>query len=244
MRLRWRNIATILGLLACLTLLPVPGHAQWKKILGELTKKSDSGLSDEKIGRGLKEALRIGTRNATRETGRRDGFLGNDIIRIPLPPKLRKMDKALRTIGQGDKIDEFVVSLNRAAERAAPAAREIFWDAILSMTFSDVKKIFKGGDTAATDFFRDKTTGHLSEAFLPIVQEATEAVGVTRQYKQLSGTANSIPFVKIKLVDIDEYVVEKALDGLFYVLGEEEKKIRKNPAARVTDLLKEVFGRK
>lgn len=234
----------VLSIAIAVMLLATPAQAQWKKILGELTKKSDSGLSDEKIGRGLKEALRIGTRNATRQTGRRDGFLGNDIIRIPLPPKLRKMDKTLRAVGQGDKIDEFVVSLNRAAERAAPAAREIFWNAILNMTFSDVKKIFKGGDTAATDFFREKTSGHLSEAFLPIVQEATDAVGVTQQYKQLSGTANSIPFVRVKLVDIDEYVVEKALDGLFYVLGEEEKKIRKNPAARVTDLLKEVFGRK
>ena len=224
--------------------LALPAEAQWKKILGKLAKKENpAALSNEKIASGLKEALRVGTENTVKETGREDGFLGNEIIRLPLPENIRKLEKTLRAVGQGKRLDEFVVSLNRAAERAAPAAKEIFWDAILQMTFSDVQKIFKGGDTAATDFFREKTGPRLMEAFLPVVKEATAEVGVTREYKKLTDAARSVPFMRVELTDIDEYVVGKALDGLFYVLGEEEKKIRKNPAARVTNLLKEVFGK-
>lgn len=235
------HIVTVVVLLCTLAL---PAEAQWKKILGKITSKENpAALSNEKIASGLKEALRVGTENTVKETGREDGFLGNGIIRLPLPENIRKLEKTLRAVGQGKRVDEFVVSLNRAAERAAPAAKEIFWEAILQMTFSDVQKIFKGGDTAATDFFREKTGPRLSEAFLPVVQEATEEVGVTREYKKLTDAARSVPFVRVEMTDIDEYVVGKALDGLFYVLGEEEKKIRKNPAARVTNLLKEVFGK-
>ncbi len=133
--------------------------------------------------------------------------------------------------------------MNRAAEQAAPHAKKIFWDAIGEMTFDDARKILNGDDTAATEFFRIKTTDRLAAAFRPMVDRAMNEVGVTRQYKALVAQSQAIPFVKSEALDIDQYVLTKALDGLFYVLGEEERKIRRNPTARVTDLLKEVFAR-
>jgi len=140
-------------------------------------------------------------------------------------------------------VDEFILSMNRAAEQAAPHAKKIFWDAIGEMTFDDARKILNGDDTAATEFFRIKTTDRLAAAFRPMVDRAMNEVGVTRQYKALVAQSQAIPFVKSEALDIDQYVLTKALDGLFYVLGEEERKIRRNPTARVTDLLKEVFAR-
>ena len=191
----------------------------------------------------MKEALQVGTENAVRSTGRLDGYFGNPKIKIPMPEKLQTMEKGLRAVGQGDQVDEFVLSMNRAAERAAPEAKAIFWDAIREMSFRDAEKILNGSDTAATEYFRRKTTERLATAFRPIVSDAMNQVGVTRQYKELVGRARSIPFLKTEDLDIDDYVVRKGLDGLFYVLGEEERKIRREPAARVTDLLKDVFGR-
>ena len=149
----------------------------------------------------------------------------------------------MRAVGYGPQVDEFILSMNRAAERAAPSAKKIFWDAIGEMSFDDARKILSGGDTAATEYFKTKTTDKLSTAFRPVVEKATNEVGVTRQYKDLVGRAQAIPFLKIESLDVDNYVVGKSLDGLFHVLGEEEHKIRTNPAARVTDLLKEVFGK-
>jgi hypothetical protein len=133
--------------------------------------------------------------------------------------------------------------MNRAAERAAPGAKKIFWDAIGEMTFDDARKILAGSNTAATEYFKTKTTDKLTVAFKPIVNQATNEVGVTRQYKDLAGKFQTLPFMKSESFDLDQYVVTKGLDGLFYMVGEEEKKIRTNPAARVTDLLREVFGK-
>jgi hypothetical protein len=160
-----------------------------------------------------------------------------------MPEKLQTLEKGLRLVGYGPQVDEFVLSMNRAAERAAPAAKQIFWDAIGEMTFDDARKILTGGDTAATQYFKGKTTDRLTSAFRPVVDQAMNEVGVTRQYKELVGRYQAIPFAKSESLDIDHYVVTKALDGLFYVVGEEERKIRTNPAARVTDLLKEVFAK-
>ena len=202
------------------------------------------GLSDAKIASGLKEALKVGTENTVNLTGKMDGYLKNEAIKILMPEKLRTLETGLRAVGYGPKLDEFVLSMNRAAERAAPAAKQIFWDAIGAMTFDDAQKILKGSDTAATQYFRDKTSDKLTAAFRPTVEQATNEVGVTRQYKDLVGRYQAIPFAKSESLDVDHYVVTKALDGLFHVLGEEEKKIRTNPTARVTDLLKEVFGQK
>ncbi len=202
-----------------------------------------SGLSDAKIGSGLKEALHIGTENAVNLTGKTDGYFLNQAIKILMPEKLRTFEKGLRAVGYGPKVDEFVLSMNRAAEKAAPFAKQIFWDAIGEMTFEDVRKILSGNDTAATDYFKGKTTDKLTAVFKPIVDKSMNEVGVTRQYNELVGRYESIPFVKKESFDLDHYVVTKALDGLFHMVGEEEKKIRKNPAARTTELLKEVFGK-
>ena len=204
---------------------------------------ASQSASDAKTGSGLKEALRIGTENAVNLTGKTDGYFGNPAIKIPMPDKLRTVERAMRAIGMGARVDEFVLSLNRAAERAAPAAKQIFWGAITEMTFDDARKLLGGDDTAATEYFKAKTSDKLAAAFRPEVETAMNEAGATKKYKEMVGRYQSIPFVKNVTVDIDEYVVGKALDGLFHVLGEEEKKIRTNPAARVTDILKEVFGK-
>jgi len=232
---------TISLVLTATLLFAVPTGAQLEQAIKKLGGRDE--LSQEKIASGLKEALQVGTENAVRSTGRLDGYFGNPKIKIPMPEKLQTMEKGLRALGQGDQVDEFVLSMNRAAERAAPEAKAIFWDAIREMSFRDAEKILNGSDTAATDYFRRKTTERLAAAFRPIVSDAMNQVGVTRQYKELVGRAQSIPFLKTEDLDLDDYVVRRALDGLFYVLGEEERKIRREPAARVTDLLKDVFGR-
>jgi len=221
-----------------------PASAQLDKIMKGLGVGEKSGLSDVKIGSGLKEALQVGTENAVGLTGKTDGYFLNQVIKILMPEKLKTFEKGLRTVGYGPQVDEFVLSMNRAAEKAAPAAKQIFWDAIGEMTFDDARKILSGGDTSATEYFKGKTTNKLTTAFKPVVNKSMNEVGVTRQYKELVGRYESIPFVKKESFDIDQYVVTKALDGLFHMVGEEEKKIRKNPTARTTDLLKEVFGSK
>jgi len=231
-------------LILAMLLNPVVGLAQW----GDLIKKGlgvggKSGLSEAKIGNGLKEALKVATQNTVNLTGQKDGYFANQAIKILMPKKLGRLEKPLRMVGYGPQVDEFVLSMNRAAERAAPSAKKIFGDAVAQMTFDDAKKVLNGGDTAATDYFKDKTTDKLTAAFRPVVEKSMNEVGVTRKYKEMVGRYEAIPFSKDIAFDPDQYVVEKAMDGLFYVLGQEEKTIRSNPAARVNDLLKEVFGK-
>jgi hypothetical protein len=202
-----------------------------------------SALSDSKVASGLKEALRIGAENAVKVTGKTDGYFGNEAIKILMPSNLRSLEKGLRAIGAGPKIDEFILSMNRSAEAAAPQARKIFGDAIMAMSFEDAREILSGGDTAATDYFKGKTTDQLTAAFQPIVEKTMAQNGVTQQYKALTDQFQSIPFAKSQTFDINKYVVTKALDGLFYELAEQERQIRKDPAARTTALLKDVFGK-
>lgn len=228
---------------AALLLFAMPSFGQADQLSKQLRLGSQSGLSDSKIASGLTEALKVGATNAVKLTGRRDGYFGNEAIKILLPKNLRSLERGLRAIGYGPKVDDFVLSMNRSAEAAAPAAKPIFIDAILAMTFDDARKILSGGDTAATDYFKEKTTPRLTQAFRPVVEKTMDQNSVTKQYKQLVGQAQTIPFVKSQNLDITDYVVREALDGLFYMLGQEEAKIRKNPAARTTDLLKQVFGR-
>jgi hypothetical protein len=234
-------------LFTALVFVATPASAQLDQImkgLGGLGIGQPSQLTDVKIGSGLKEALKVGTENAVGFTGKLDGYFLNQAIKVLMPEKLRTMEQGLRAVGYGPQVDEFVLSMNRAAERAAPAAKQIFWDAIGEMTIDDARKILGGGDTAATDYFKGKTGSKLTEAFRPTVEKAMNEVGVTRQYKELVGRFQAIPFMKSDALDIDSYVVGKSTDGLFFVVAQEEKKIRTNPAARTTDLLKEVFGRK
>ncbi len=198
---------------------------------------------------GLKEALVTSTVDAVHLTGRTDGYFGNSAIKILLPQKLRFLDTGLRTVGYGPKIDQFVLSMNRAAETAAPKAEPIFKQAIMSMTFSDAQGIVSGGKHSATDYFKRKTSGELTAAFTPIVKSTMAQYAVTKQYDDLMGKYQSGPLAMGGLLggasqkfDITSYVVQKSLDGLFFVVGQEEEKIRTNPAAQVTPLLKQVFG--
>jgi hypothetical protein len=236
---------TRLGAAAFFFLLMVsPASAQFDKMLKGLGSLSSSGggMSDAKIGSGLQEALKVGTENAVTQTGATDGFLMNKAIKILMPKSLQTIEKPLRLVGYGPQIDEFVVGMNRAAEKAVPFAKQIFWDAIGAMTFDDASKILNGNDTAATEYFKSKTSKKLQTAFLPSVKDVMDQVGVSRQYNELIGKYKDVPFSKNITFDVNQYVTEKSTDGLFFVVGQEEKKIRTNPAARATDLLKEVFG--
>ncbi len=237
-------LVRIFIVMTVILLTAFPASAQLDKIFKSLGGGEKSGLSDVKIGSGLKEALKIGTENAVNLTGNTDGYFLNQVIKILMPEKLKTFEKGLRAVGYGQQIDEFVLSMNRSAEKASPFAKQIFWDAIGEMSFDDARKILSGGDTSATEYFKGKTTNKLTDIFKPIVSNSMSEVGVTRQYKDLVGRYESIPFVKKESFDLDQYVVTKALDGLFHMVGDEEKKIRKNPTARTTDLLKEVFGSK
>lgn len=205
---------------------------------------SGAGLGDARIAEGLKEALRVGTENAVGLTGRVDGYFANQAIKILMPERLKSLEQGLRLIGQGERVDELVLGMNRAAERAAPAARGIFVDAIGEMSIDDARKVLSGPDTAATDYFKGKTTPRLTAAFQPVVERSMNEVGVARQYKDLLAQAQAIPFFRTEDYDLNRYVVGKSLDGLFHVVGEEERKIRTNPTARTTELLREVFARR
>ena len=235
----------LLGVVMVLVASAACTQADRDRLLKELPQTSSSGgaIGDVKIGQALKEALQVGTEQAVKLTGRPDGYYRNQAIKILLPENLKAVESGLRTVGFGAQVDALVVGMNRAAERAAPAAKTIFWDAIGDMTIDDARRILNGADTAATEYFRDKTTRSLTAAFRPVVERSMNEVGVTRQYKQVLAQAQALPFLNTEDYDIDRYVVGKALTGLFHVVGEEERKIRKDPAARVTDLLREVFGR-
>jgi hypothetical protein len=203
-----------------------------------------SGPGNDQIVAGLKEALSIGTGNAVAATSKTDGYFGNRAIKILMPDSIRKVADVLGKVGYQKEVDDFVLSMNRAAEKAAPQAKAIFIGAIRQMTVEDARKILGGGDTAATEYFKAKTSGKLYESFRPIVSSSMNEAGTTRSYKEMMGKYTALPFAGAESLDLDRYVTNKALDGLFYLVGQEEIKIRKDPAARVTDLLKSVFGGK
>lgn len=210
-------------------------------LIKEVGTGGGQGLDDGTVTSGLKEALSIGTENAVKDVSRVDGYFGNQFIKILMPEKIRRVSDILSAAGFQKEVDDFILSMNRAAEKAAPRATAYFVDAIKEMTFEDARTILNSGDTAATDYFRDKTSQKLYDEFRPVISSSMNEVGVTRSYKEMMGSYESIPFVEKQSIDLDHYVTDKALDGLFYMVGEEEKKIRTDPAARVTDLLKKVF---
>ena len=221
----------------------VPAIGQFGKIIESLGIDQQEALSDDTVVSGLKEALQVGSDKAAGNTGKLDGYFLNEAIKILMPQKLRTVEKGLRMVGYGPQVDELVLSMNRAAEQAAPFAKDIFWYAIKEMSFADGRKVLRGGDTAATEYFREKTSAELASAFHPLVKESMDSVGVTRQYKELVGRYQAIPFMKSEAFDLDHYVVDQALAGLFHILGEEERKIRTDPAAQVSGLLVKVFGK-
>ncbi len=210
------------------------------------TKKttSDNKVSDAEISGGFKEALSKGLKSAVDTLGRENGFPDDVRVRIPLPNTLQKLEKALRVAGQGKAIDEFVGSMNHAAEKAVPVAFDVFVDAVKKMSFDDARQIlFSGQDDSATQFFRRTSEANLRGKFRPMVEEFTEKTGVTNKYKAMVGKAGfAAQLLGKDATDLDGYVTQKALDGLFFMVGEEEKKIRKDPLGRTTNLLKKVFG--
>jgi Protein of unknown function (DUF4197) len=205
---------------------------------------SSPGAADEKTSAaGIKEALAVGTERAVQSLSQTNGFFGNSAVKILMPSSLQKVADLARQVGYQKQVDEFILSMNRAAEAAAPLASRYFGDAIRDMTLQDVQGILTGGNTAATEYFRRKTNDNLYKAFKPIVSQKVGEVGATRAYKEMMGQYESVPLMGKQSLDLDDYVTKKSLDGLFHMVGAEEKKIRTNPAARTTDLLKTVFGK-
>ncbi|MCP4264799.1 MAG: DUF4197 domain-containing protein [Candidatus Brocadiaceae bacterium] len=210
--------------------------------LKKIFTKSQQTVSDENtIVSALKEAVSIGTDNAVKLVSVQDGYLGNEIIKINIPENFKMITNGLSKIGYQKQVDDFILSMNRAAEKAAPIAKSIFVDAIKEMSFDDAKKILNGADTAATEYFKTKTNKQLYDIFKPIVSTKVNEVGATRYYKDLTSKFALLPFMKTESLDLDHHVTNRALEGLFYMIGEEEKKIRTDPKARITDLLKKVF---
>jgi len=209
---------------------------------GQLGIPSASSLTSDQASGGLKQALSQGISTSITSTGHPGGYFDNPAIKIPMPPKLQRVEQAMRGAGMGPKVDALVKSMNAAAEQAAPAAREILMKALESMSIEDAKGIVTGGHTAGTDYFKRTTSAQIEEAFRPIVEKAMAATGVTEQFNELMSKAPAIPFMKTPTIDINQYVLDKSVDGLFVVMGEEETKIRTDPGAQVTPLLKKVFG--
>lgn len=201
-----------------------------------------SDLSNADASRGLKTALEKGALSAISILGVQDGFLGNDKVRIPLPGFLNDAAGLLRTFGQGDRLDELLTAMNRGAEAAVPMAKGILMDAVKSMTLTDAKGILAGGETAVTAFFQEKTRNPLGVKFLPIVTQATDKVGLADKYNQLAGKASGMGLMSKEDANIEQYVTGKTLDGLYFMIAEEEKKIRANPVGYGSAILSKVFG--
>jgi hypothetical protein len=198
-------------------------------------------LSGSEIAAGLKEALTIGTQNSSSRLSAVDGFFGNAAIKILMPEEAKKVESALRNIGLGSLVDKAVLSINRAAEEASRSAAPIFVNAIKEMTITDAMGILKGGDYAATDYFKSKTTTALSNAFRPVIEKALAKTDATKYWGDVFSAYNKFAAKPVN-TDLTGYVTEKSINGIFYEVGLEEQKIRKDPAARVTELLKKVFG--
>lgn len=199
-------------------------------------------LSNAQASQGLKLALEKGAVAAVKSLGQSNGFLGNDKVRIPLPGVLEDAAKLLRKLGQGARLDELIVAMNHAAETAVPLARDMLVGAVKTMNVQDAKKILTGGDNSVTQFFADKTRQDLSRKFLPVVTKVTARVNLADQYNQLAGKAAGLGLLKGDQVSIEQYVTAKALDGLYLMIAEEEKKIRQDPLGTGSAVLQKVFG--
>ena len=217
-----------------------------KDLINKATGKSTviGNLTSDEVGKGLKQALSIGVKKGAEKLANVDGFLGNAAVKILLPPEAQKVEQKLRALGFNNQIDAAITSLNRAAEDAAKSAAPIFVNAITSMNITDAFSILKGNDSAATSYLKGKTTTALMAAFSPIIDSSLSKVGATQLWNALFAQYNKIPFIKKVNPDLKGYVTDRAISGMFYQVAQEEAKIRTNPAAQTTDLLKKVFGSK
>lgn len=232
--------------ISAILILPSCSSGQFNvgKIGKDLEKAVNSGkpLSNQEVIDGLKQALSIGSQNASGTASKVDGYFKNPKIKIPFPPSAAKMEKQLRSIGMSKQVDQFILTMNRAAEDAAKQAAPIFVDAVKGMTITDGMNILRGADTAATGYLRQRTSTTLHSKFKPVIRTATQKVEVTKYWNPLITAYNRIPMVEKMNPDLEEYITQMGLSGLFFLVAQEEIKIRKDPAARVTDLLKKVFG--
>ncbi len=222
-----------------------PKFSDLNAVLEQAGVTQNAALDAGTVVAGLKEALRVGTDRTVASTSKLDGFLANELIRIHTPESLGTMTKTLRAVGMGRQVDELEIAMNRAAEQAAGEAASVFWNGVQQMTIEDAFGILEGGDTAATDYFRRTTSDELRGRFAPIVEEKMSAVGLVKLYDDLVARYEANPlsaFSRQQPPDLRNHVTDGALSGLFTVLAQEETKIRKEPAARSTDLLKKVFG--
>jgi hypothetical protein len=201
-----------------------------------------SGISNTEATSGLKQALMDGSAAAVAQLGVQNGFLNNPKVKIPLPPALQRIESALRFAGMRKQADDLVVAMNRAAEAAVPEAKTLLVESVKKMSVQDAKGILTGGDTAATDYFRRTTQTQLTQRFLPIVKKATDNVGLADQYNSLAGQAAQLGLVKQEQATIESYVTQKALDGLYLMIAEQEKAFRQNPVGATSDIVKRVFG--
>lgn len=219
----------------------------WDKAKDRLsnTVSEDStgaSLSNDEIGAGLKDALRVGTESVVGQLGQVDGFNADPVVHIPLPDGLDSVQSALQKIGKSSMLDDLELRLNRAAETATPRAKELFWEAIEEMTLDDVMAIYEGPDDAATRYFQAKMSAPLAVEMRPIVDESLDEVGAVQAYDKVMTQYETLPFVPDAGADLTNYVVEKGMDGIFYYLAQEEAAIRQDPLKRTTDLLTKVFG--
>jgi hypothetical protein len=234
-----------------LLLVSLPVQADWSQYLDSAKEAMDSsgvavpatGLSNDEMVAGLKQALDKGTQFAVDKLGQPGGFLDNRKVRIPMPDSLSWVESSLRTVGQDEMADEFIETMNHAAEQAVPEAADIFGQAIKEMSVQDAQGILTGPDNAATEYFRINTEAELTERMRPIVESATASTGVTSAYKDMLGAAGGFAgMMPASATDIDGYITSKTLDGLFLMIAKEERKIRRNPMARSTELLQKVFS--
>ncbi|MBN1380796.1 MAG: DUF4197 domain-containing protein [Deltaproteobacteria bacterium] len=230
--------------LVCI-LMASSAQAQFDRFLKNFLSLGENSRDESVTIAGLKEALTIGAGHAVAAASKDRGYFGHPVIKIPLPENLRKPAQALAMLGYQKQIDDFILRMNRSAEKAAPQAKAIFINAIKQMRVRDAKNILQGGKKAATDYFKTKTSDSIHEAFKPIISSSLSEAGATRVYKEIINKYKGLLPLSAKtpeILDIDQYVTNRAVEGLFYLVGEEEEKIRTDPAARVTDLLKTVFG--
>lgn len=211
-------------------------------ILNSVNSTLGNGLSNADITKGLKEALNVGTKNATGKASKLDGYYKNNLIKIPFPSEAKDMRSTLLKMGMKKQVDDFEKQLNRAAEDAATKAAPIFLAAITKMTINDGLTILRGKDDEATQYLKKTTSAELSKQFRPIIAASLKKVQITKYWNPLFTTYNKVPFVKRVNPNLDDYVTQRAIEGLFKLVAQEETKIRKDPAARISDILKKVFG--
>jgi hypothetical protein len=217
------------------------GKSGLDKMVQKVPNKSSGGLTNDEVVSGLKEALEVGTKKGTEKLSAVDGFFKDAVIKILMPPEALKAEKTLRNVGLGKQVDDAILSMNRAAEDAAKSAAPIFINAIRQMSIQDAFGILRGGDLAATNYLKEKTTAALTEAFRPVIENSLKKVNATKYWNTVFTTYNKFSSEKVN-TDLAAYVTEKSMAGIFYQVGQEEQKIRKDPAARITDILKKVFG--